>query len=186
MMKNYHLQCGAESGAMWIDPDALLCAQPEVHAEADSLRRQLQEMQSALEGSDEAVFIWHPSTEPEPLNARATQWWEQVTRIDGMPDHAREQMSFYARQWLDLLAPSNLLATNPQQPNGVTSAPQKLLDIAGPRIRVEPGAVLDASGGGARRFGGLGVAVSRPAAFSRSPSWASIRASAEPPGWGTV
>ena len=78
MMKNYHLQCGAESGAMWIDPDALLCAQPEVHAEADSLRRQLQEMQSALEGSDEAVFIWHPSTKPEPLNARATRWWEQA------------------------------------------------------------------------------------------------------------
>ena len=43
---------------------------------------------------------------------------------------------------------ASLLATNPQQPNGVTSAPQKLLDIAGPRIRVEPGAVLDASGGG--------------------------------------
>lgn len=78
MMKNYHLQCGADTGAMWIDPDALLCAQPEVHAEADSLRRQLQEMQSALEGSDEAVFIWHPSTEPEPLNARATRWWEQA------------------------------------------------------------------------------------------------------------
>ncbi|MDZ7893128.1 MAG: HAMP domain-containing sensor histidine kinase [Rhodoferax sp.] len=78
MMKNYHLQCGAESGAMWIDPDALLCAQPEVHAEADSLRRQLQEMQSVLEGSDDAVFIWHPNAEPKPLNARATRWWEQA------------------------------------------------------------------------------------------------------------
>lgn len=43
---------------------------------------------------------------------------------------------------------ASLLATNPQQPNGLTSAPQKLLDIAGPRIRVEPGALLDASGGG--------------------------------------
>ncbi len=58
---------------------------------------------------------WHgwPWLTMARTHETATQWWEQVTRIDGMPDHAREQMSFYARQWLDLLAPSNLLATNP-------------------------------------------------------------------------
>ena len=44
----------------------------------------------------------------------ATQWWEQVTRIDGMPAHAQEQMVFYARQWLDMLSPSNHLGTNPR------------------------------------------------------------------------
>ena len=42
----------------------------------------------------------------------------------------------------------SLLTTNPSQPNGLTAAPEKLIDVSGPRVTVAPGAQLDASGGG--------------------------------------
>ncbi len=42
----------------------------------------------------------------------------------------------------------SLLTTNPSQPNGVTAAPEKLIDVSGPRVTVAAGAQLDASGGG--------------------------------------
>jgi polyhydroxyalkanoate synthase subunit PhaC len=37
-----------------------------------------------------------------------------VGKVEGLDDHTRHQMTFYARQWVDALAPTNFVATNPQ------------------------------------------------------------------------
>ncbi len=42
------------------------------------------------------------------------KWWVDACSLRGMSDHSREQMQFYARQWMDLMAPSNWAASNPQ------------------------------------------------------------------------
>ena len=42
------------------------------------------------------------------------QWWRQATQLRGMKPHSQEQMNFYASKWLDMMSPSNWLATNPE------------------------------------------------------------------------
>ena len=42
------------------------------------------------------------------------QWWHEATQMRGMRPHSVEQMRFYASKWLDLVSPSNWLASNPQ------------------------------------------------------------------------
>ena len=43
------------------------------------------------------------------------QWWaEATTGVRGVSRHHEEVVSFTARQWLDMLSPSNFLALNPQ------------------------------------------------------------------------
>jgi len=62
----------------------------------------------------------HPSWQTHPYNAYARgflslqDWWDQATRdLPGVdPKHARI-VNFAARQWLDMLSPSNFAATNP-------------------------------------------------------------------------
>jgi polyhydroxyalkanoate synthase len=41
-------------------------------------------------------------------------WWQGACNLRGMSDHSREQMSFYTRQMLDMMSPSNWVASNPQ------------------------------------------------------------------------
>ncbi len=44
----------------------------------------------------------------------AEQWWRQATRdVPGTTHHHEDMVSFGARQWLDLIAPSNFPFTNP-------------------------------------------------------------------------
>lgn len=59
---------------------------------------------------------WHPWpwSDMARLHEAVSQWWQAATQLDGMSPHAREQISFFARQWMDMLAPSNALLTNPQ------------------------------------------------------------------------
>ena len=40
-------------------------------------------------------------------------FWREATRIPGMTAHHRDLSQFFARQWLDMMAPPNWLATNP-------------------------------------------------------------------------
>lgn len=37
----------------------------------------------------------------------AEAWWDDATRLRGMEPHHQEMARFYARQWLDMLSPSN-------------------------------------------------------------------------------
>ena len=41
-------------------------------------------------------------------------WWQQASRVDGMSRHHQQLVSFYARQWLDAMSPSNSPMLNPQ------------------------------------------------------------------------
>ena len=43
------------------------------------------------------------------------QWWQRATtHVPGVTRHHERMLSFAARQWLDLCAPSNAVATNPE------------------------------------------------------------------------
>ena len=42
------------------------------------------------------------------------RWWREATQVDGMTRHHRQLMDFFARQWMDALAPSNWAVTNPE------------------------------------------------------------------------
>ncbi|MBK1612224.1 poly-beta-hydroxybutyrate polymerase [Rubrivivax gelatinosus] len=44
----------------------------------------------------------------------AERWWQDATELRGMDPHHREVTRFFARQWLDMLAPSNLGLANPE------------------------------------------------------------------------
>lgn len=55
-------------------------------------------------------------------------WWQDAARVDGMSDHRRQMVSFFARQWMDAISPSNWLLTNPQAiAHGIETAGQSLL-----------------------------------------------------------
>ncbi|MEY4267577.1 MAG: hypothetical protein RIS90_2112 [Pseudomonadota bacterium] len=40
-------------------------------------------------------------------------FWREATQVAGMTSHHRDLTQFFARQWLDMMAPPNWLATNP-------------------------------------------------------------------------
>jgi polyhydroxyalkanoate synthase len=42
------------------------------------------------------------------------QWWDEATALRGMDPHHRDMAHFFARQWLDMLAPSNFGLANPE------------------------------------------------------------------------
>lgn len=44
----------------------------------------------------------------------AEAWWKDATATAGMTSHHRDMTAFFARQWLDALAPSNRPWTNPE------------------------------------------------------------------------
>ena len=41
-------------------------------------------------------------------------WWEDAVQVDGMSAHNARLVEFFARQWLDAIAPSNWPLTNPE------------------------------------------------------------------------
>ena len=59
---------------------------------------------------------WHdrPYATLAQLFLLQEQWWQRATTgVPGTTQHHEQMVSFAARQWLDMLAPSNFIATNP-------------------------------------------------------------------------
>ncbi len=44
----------------------------------------------------------------------ARSWWNEAATVHGMTAHHQEVTRFFARQWLDMLAPSNVAQVNPE------------------------------------------------------------------------
>ena len=62
-----------------VDAGLLLCEQPEVHAEVESLRAQVGLMQSLLDAGDQAVLTLTSAGECVPANSQAAMWWRQAS-----------------------------------------------------------------------------------------------------------
>ena len=62
---------------------------------------------------DAAWQQWPYNAMKESFKA-ADSWWREAAQVDGMTRHHRHVVDFFARQWMDALAPSNWAATNPE------------------------------------------------------------------------
>jgi polyhydroxyalkanoate synthase len=63
--------------------------------------------------ADPAWAGW-PFRAQAALHGAAERWWQEATALRGMSPHHRDVVQLFARQWLDMLAPSNWLWSNPQ------------------------------------------------------------------------
>ncbi len=50
--------------------------------------------------------VWPYTTWVQGFKA-SEQWWHEVTDVPGVSPHNREIVDFFARQWLDMMSPSN-------------------------------------------------------------------------------
>lgn len=62
-----------------VDVGLLLCEQPEVHAEAETLRTRVGLIQSLLDAGDQAVLTLFNAGECVPANSLAGKWWLQAS-----------------------------------------------------------------------------------------------------------
>lgn len=62
---------------------------------------------------DPAWTQWPYSAIKEQFKA-TDAWWREAAQVEGMTRHHRHVIDFFARQWMDALAPSNWAATNPE------------------------------------------------------------------------
>lgn len=62
---------------------------------------------------DAAWSQWPYSAMKEGFKA-TDAWWREAAQVEGMTRHHRHVMDFFARQWMDALAPSNWAVTNPE------------------------------------------------------------------------
>ena len=63
--------------------------------------------------SDPAWSQWPFSMLKDSFKA-GDAWWQDATQVDGMSDHRQQMVSFFARQWMDAMSPSNWGLTNPE------------------------------------------------------------------------
>jgi polyhydroxyalkanoate synthase len=69
---------------------------------------------------------WPYSTLKDSFKA-GDRWWQEATQVDGMSPHRQQMVSFFTRQWMDAMSPSNWPLTNPQVfTNGVETLGQSL------------------------------------------------------------
>lgn len=69
-------------------------------------------------------------------NQACERWWTSAAELRGMEPHSREQLQFFARQWLDMVSPGNWLLSNPE-------ALQKALDSRGESLLKGLGHAVD-------------------------------------------
>ncbi|MBK7655598.1 MAG: polyhydroxyalkanoic acid synthase [Betaproteobacteria bacterium] len=62
---------------------------------------------------DEGWNQWPFNTLKDSFKA-SEKWWGDATQVEGVSRHHQHMMSFFARQWMDALSPSNWAATNPE------------------------------------------------------------------------
>jgi polyhydroxyalkanoate synthase subunit PhaC len=62
---------------------------------------------------DPAWHAWPYSAAASAWQA-AQGWWADATHLRGMSPHHREMTAFFARQWLDMLSPTNSGLANPE------------------------------------------------------------------------
>jgi polyhydroxyalkanoate synthase subunit PhaC len=63
---------------------------------------------------DDAVWQQQPYRALEQAFLLQEQWWQRATTgVPGVTRHHEQMVSFAARQWLDMAAPSNFISTNP-------------------------------------------------------------------------
>jgi polyhydroxyalkanoate synthase len=97
----------------------LQLAQRAMQLTLDELQRPLNETDASRDTKDDARFTdsawsqWPYSTLKDSFQA-GDRWWQEATQIDGMSPHRQQIVSFFARQWMDALSPSNWPLTNPQ------------------------------------------------------------------------
>ena len=63
--------------------------------------------------SDSGWNQWPFNGMKERFKARDA-WWSEATEVEGVSKHNHQIVSFFTRQWLDALSPSNFMATNPE------------------------------------------------------------------------
>jgi polyhydroxyalkanoate synthase len=82
------------------------------------------------------------------------QWWQRATTgVPGVTRHHEQMVSFAARQWLDMLAPSNFITTNPVvQQRTLQQAGMNLLRGAGHALQDAWHDALDLPPAGAEVF----------------------------------
>ncbi len=65
-----------------------------------------------LRFNDPSWQQWPYSVLKESFQA-SEAWWREATQVEGISNHHRHMMEFFARQGLDALSPSNFARTNP-------------------------------------------------------------------------
>ena len=98
----------------------LQLAQRALQLTLDELQRPLHANDAAsAEHTDDTRFAdpawsqWPYSTLKDSFKA-GDRWWQEATQVEGMSPHRQHMVSFFARQWMDALSPSNWPLTNPQ------------------------------------------------------------------------
>ena len=101
----------------------LQLAQRAAQLAMDEMQRSLHSAESSSQANaraaDDARFAdpawsqWPYSSLKDSFKA-GDRWWQEATQVDGMSSHRQQMVSFFARQWMDAMSPSNWLLTNPQ------------------------------------------------------------------------
>ncbi len=98
----------------------LQLAQRAMQLTLDELQRPLQPADDvATPPSEDGRFSdptwsqWPYSTLKDSFKA-GDRWWQEATQVNGMSAHRQQMVSFFARQWMDAMSPSNWPLTNPQ------------------------------------------------------------------------
>ncbi|MDO8904087.1 alpha/beta hydrolase [Hydrogenophaga sp.] len=85
-----------------------------------------------------AASAWNrwPWSAMASANQACERWWTSAAELRGMEPHSREQLQFFAKQWLDMVSPGNWLLSNPE-------ALQKAMDSRGQSVLKGVGHAVD-------------------------------------------
>jgi polyhydroxyalkanoate synthase subunit PhaC len=112
----------------------LQLAQRAMQLTLDEMQRTSQPTDDAASSTTEDARFADPTWQQWPYSTlkdsfkAGDRWWQEATQVDGMSPHRQHMVSFFARQWMDAMSPSNWPLTNPQVfTHGVETLGQSLL-----------------------------------------------------------